>query len=175
MSEFRLRAREPDDAEGIRALMNLPGVRFGTLRLPFVSSEFIRKWIEYPNAAALVAERDGWIIGTTMLMRGEGRTAHAASMLIFVHDDFVGQGIGKALMTALLDLADNWLGLRRVSLTVNADNARAVALYRKFGFEVEGILRGEVLRDGVLIDSLAMARLRAAPEFQNNPAPVSPP
>ena len=160
MSGITLRAREPSDAEGITALMNLPGVRFGTLRTPFITMEFTRKWMTHEVAAALVAEQDGKLIGTTSLMRGQGRTAHAGSMLIFVHDDHVGIGVGTALMTALLDLADHWLGLRRVSLTVNADNARAVALYKKFGFEIEGTLRGEVLRDGVFIDSLAMARLK---------------
>ncbi|MCU4159988.1 GNAT family N-acetyltransferase [Acidiphilium sp. AL] len=158
--DMLIRAREPGDAEAIATLMNLPGVRFGTLRTPFVSVEFARTWMGYPVAAALVAERGGQIVGTTSLMRGEGRTAHSASMLIFVHDDHVGSGVGSALMAALLDLADNWLGLRRISLTVNADNARGIALYRKFGFEVEGGLRDEVLRDGVFIDSLAMARLR---------------
>lgn len=160
MTDIAIRAREISDAEAICALMNLPGVRFGTLRLPFVSLEFARKWMERPAAAALVAERAGMIVGTTTLTCGEGRTAHAASMLIFVHDDHVCTGVGSALMAAVLDVADNWLGLRRVSLTVNADNARGIALYRKFGFDVEGVLRADILRAGVLIDSLAMARLK---------------
>ena len=51
-----------------------------------------------------------------------------------VHDDWAGRGVGTALMQAALDLADNWLGLTRVELTVWADNQAALALYRKAGF-----------------------------------------
>ena len=59
-----------------------------------------------------------------------------------------------------LDLADNWLGLVRVELTVFVDNEPAIALYRKFGFEVEGTHRKYGRRDGELIDTYAMARVR---------------
>ncbi len=40
-----------------------------------------------------------------------------------------------------MDLADNWLNLQRLELTVYSDNAAAIALYRKFGFEQEGCHR----------------------------------
>jgi putative acetyltransferase len=77
-----------------------------------------------------------------------------------VHDDHVGQGIGTALLRALIDTADNWLGIRRMELTVYTDNAPAIALYRRHGFEVEGTLRSFALRDGQFVDALTMARLR---------------
>lgn len=163
MDGLRLRAREASDAEALAVLMNLPGVRFGTLREPFMSVAAARALVERPAASAIVAEHGGALVGMTALIRGAGRTAHAASLVIFVHDDHVGTGVGTALMAAVLDVADNWLGLRRVALTVNADNARAIRLYEKFGFEVEGRLRQEVLRDGIFIDSLAMGRLKPPP------------
>ncbi len=77
-----------------------------------------------------------------------------------VHDDFQGQGIGSALVTSALDLADNWLGLLRIELQVFVDNAAAVHLYKKFGFEIEGTLRDFALRGGAYVDAYAMARLR---------------
>ena len=55
-----------------------------------------------------------------------------------MHDEFAGRGVGKALMTALVDLADNWIGLMRVELEAFADNERAIAMYRHFGFVEEG-------------------------------------
>jgi putative acetyltransferase len=160
MTDLVLRAREKSDAAAIAALMNLPGVQFGTLRTPFISSTFVESWGTEPTFKTILAERDREVIGLAILMPGRERTAHAASLVIFVHDDHVGTGVGSALMTALLDVADRWLGLKRVALTVNADNALAIGLYRKFGFEIEGRLRGDVFRDGQFIDSLAMARLR---------------
>jgi putative acetyltransferase len=64
------------------------------------------------------------------------------------------------MMNAVLDVADNWLGLTRVELTVFADNERAIRLYQGCGFETEGRFRRYAMRDGVLVDALAMARLR---------------
>ena len=55
-----------------------------------------------------------------------------------VRDDWQGKGVGTALMEAVPDLADNWLGLTRIELSVYTDNAAGAALYKKFGFEVEG-------------------------------------
>lgn len=65
-----------------------------------------------------------------------------------VHDDHQGKGIGTALLRELIDAADNWLGLRRIELTVYTDNVRAVHLYQKFGFETEGTHLVCPLRNG---------------------------
>ena len=77
-----------------------------------------------------------------------------------VAQDCQGQGIGTQLLTALLDLADNWMNLQRVELTVFSDNEPAMALYRKLGFEEEGLLRRYALRDGVFVDAYSMARFK---------------
>lgn len=73
------------------------------------------------------------------------------------------QGGGTALMQALCDYADRWIGALRLELTVCADNEPAIALYRKFGFEMEGRHRAYALRDGVYVDAFAMARLNPNP------------
>lgn len=71
------------------------------------------------------------------------------------------------MLQAALDLADNWLGLRRIELHVHADNERAIALYRKFGFEAEGTHRAYAIRNGVYVDSLSMARLIEGPRIKS--------
>ena len=77
-----------------------------------------------------------------------------------VRPDCQGQGIGTALLKTLLDLADNWLMLERVELTVFADNHHAIHLYEKLGFEKEGLKRMTVIRNGQYADEYLMARLR---------------
>lgn len=50
-------------------------------------------------------------------------------------------------------------GLTRVELTVRETNTNAIALYKKVGFEIEGILRNAIYVDGVYINHVAMAIL----------------
>ena len=77
-----------------------------------------------------------------------------------MHDEFHGRGVGRALMTSLLDLADRWIGLVRVDLEANADNERAIAMYRQFGFVEEGRQQKAYFSDGAYTDAVLMARLR---------------
>jgi len=74
-----------------------------------------------------------------------------------------GQGLGSALLRATLEAACA-RGITRVELIVRADNAAAIRLYEKHGFELEGRLRDYLIVDGVSYDALAMA-LRKCPLF----------
>jgi len=107
-----------------------------------------------------VAEVRGKAVGEASLRLNGGRRWGTGELVMMVHPQHQGCGIGTRLMEKLLDLADNWLGLRRVELGVYPDNAPAIRLYEKFGFEVEGRRRQVVIRDGEYIDDLVMARLR---------------
>jgi putative acetyltransferase len=107
-----------------------------------------------------VAEVEGAVVGLAGLHVGSGRTRHSGHVFIFVDRDHHGQGVGTRLMRALLDVADNWLMLRRVELTVLAENARAKALYERLGFVVEGILKMSIISEGALHDEYQMARYR---------------
>ncbi len=128
-----------------------------------------REWIGKIAApeVAISALAGDILVGFGVLMPGKLRRAHVARLALGVHEAWHGQGIGQALMAELLDLADNWLGLRRVELKVFVDNERAIALYRKYGFEVEVLQRASALRDGVLIDGYLMARLSEPMPFAN--------
>jgi ribosomal protein S18 acetylase RimI-like enzyme len=67
------------------------------------------------------------------------------------------QGAGRALMEGLIDLARR-RGGRRMTLRVFAPNERAQRLYKRLGFEVEGVLRGEfMVGDQEYVDDLCMA------------------
>jgi L-phenylalanine/L-methionine N-acetyltransferase len=162
LAGLTIRAREPSDFEEIAALMNLPKVRWGTLRLPFTTKEQWRKMSEAPpdGMTCIVAELDETIVGIASVTQYKGRRSHVGGIGMSVHDEFCGRGIGSALLAALIDLSDNWLNLKRLELTVYIDNEPALRLYRKFGFEVEGTRRRDVFRDGHYVDSFFMARLR---------------
>jgi putative acetyltransferase len=157
-----IRAASVADWEALAALRDLPGVRTGTLRLPFARPEQTRRWLESltEHDMIIVAEFEGQIVGLAGLHRHKGRRQHAADLGISVHDDYRRRGIGKALLEALIEAADRWLGISRVELTVFTDNEAAIALYQQAGFVTEGVLKSYALRDGAFADVFTMARLR---------------
>lgn len=160
--QILIRAMEPEDIPDLTEAWNQPRAYAGTLQLPFTSVDARRKRAAATpaNLTRLVAVIEGKVIGCIGLDRFENRRVHAAQFGIAVHDAYAGRGAGSALIAAVLDLADNWLQLKRVELSVYADNARAIALYERFGFEREGHYRAYAWRDGAYVDSVAMARLR---------------
>jgi putative acetyltransferase len=112
-------------------------------------------------ARAIVAEAASGIVGIGMLKTALNRRAHCGSIeLVAVHEAWQRRGVGSALMAALLDIADNWLNLKRLHLAVLADNAAAVALYLRFGFVEEVTKRAEIFRAGGFADAQSMARVR---------------
>lgn len=95
-------------------------------------------------------EIDGilWNHGTGWISLGIGEAAYRA------------RGYGYAAMCLGLDFAFGELNLRRVQLTVFANNSPAIALYEKLGFQREGVFREFLNRDGELCDMLLYGLLR---------------
>ena len=162
-----VRRARPCDADAIAATFSMPGAMAGTLQLPFPSATTYAKWIDEMAAGdyMLVAEIDGNVVGNLGLHAAakSPRRRHVGTLGMSVHDDFHRRGVGSALLKAALDLADNWIAYTRLELTVYTDNAGAVALYRKFGFGIEGTARGYALRNGEYVDAFMMARHAPAP------------
>ena len=158
-----IRHAEVDDAEAIHRILSGPRAIEGTLQVPLQSLEKRREWLSgMPEGFHhLVACVDGEVVGSLGLRAFPTlwRRRHVAEIGMAVHDDWQGKGIGTALMEAALNLADNWLNLNRIELTVYADNAAGVALYEKFGFEIEGTHRRFAFRNGEYVDAYSMARI----------------
>ena len=163
-----VRHTEPEDYAALHAIMTQPRAAAGTMQLPLASKESWRKRLADPregfySLVACVDEKgEPRVVGSASLdVVQRPRRRHVAGLGMAVHDDWQGQGVGSALMAALVDLADNWIDVQRIELTVYADNAHAVGLYKKFGFDVEGTLRRYAFRNGLYVDAYYMARLKA--------------
>lgn len=163
-----IRAAEAGDYQALARLYADRNAYAQTLQLPYPSPELWRKRLAQNDETqhTLVAAVAGEIVGNLGLTRlTRARRAHVGELGMGVRDAWQGKGVGTALMKAAVDLADNWLGLRRLELRVYTDNARAIALYRKFGFEVEGTHRAYSIRNGAYVDSLSMARIVEGPRI----------
>jgi L-phenylalanine/L-methionine N-acetyltransferase len=163
VSEIQIRALEPSDVDAIHEIMACPGVTANTLQLPWRSRDLTQERFgqRHPDEYRLAAVLDGRVVGNLGLhIVQTPRRRDVGNMGMSVHDEFQNRGVGSALMAAMVDLADNWLGLRRIELEVWTDNHPAVHLYEKFGFVIEGTAHQFARRAGTLVDAYYMARLR---------------
>ena len=88
------------------------------------------------------------------------RIRHIGQVFIVVKRAFWNQGLGKLLLEEAIDWAENSGVIRRLELTVQVRNERAVHLYQAFGFEIEGIQkRGAYLAEGKFLDVYLMGKL----------------
>ncbi|WP_322081819.1 GNAT family N-acetyltransferase [Burkholderia sp. BCC1972] len=164
MTDITIRHSETHDVDAIRHIAAHPAVYSNTLQYPFPSLEKWQKRIEnvHERGVSLVAEIDGTVVGHLGLQfEPNPRRRHAAGLGMMVDAARHGRGIGSRLLAAAIDLAENWLNLTRLELTVFTDNRAAIALYEKHGFRIEGESPGYALRDGVHASVYHMARVKA--------------
>ncbi len=164
--DFFIRPIQEEDAADLNAIRRMDGVFENLLA---IQSERLDGTTDYIESLSdrdfvFVAETkvgfDSLVIGCASLaIRPQLRERHRADFGIMVHRDYQRKGVGKALMEKLIDLADNWLLIKRIDLTVLADNHGAIALYKRMGFEIEATLRCAVVKHGRYADELLMARL----------------
>jgi L-phenylalanine/L-methionine N-acetyltransferase len=163
--EITVRQTEPEDYRALHRIFSGPRAIAGTLQMPFPQAESWRERLAEPpeGSYSLVACVEDEVVGEISLHTSptRWRMRHVGSIGMAVRDDWQGKGIGTALMEAALDLADNWLNLTRIELRVYTDNAAAIALYEKFGFEVEGTHHRLAFRYGEYVDGYSMARIIA--------------
>ncbi|MFP3356362.1 GNAT family N-acetyltransferase [Planococcus sp. SIMBA_143] len=128
-----------------------------------ISGESFAKFIDVLNtnekSGVFIACEEHQVLGY-LIVQNENpqRVSHRAYMVAGVHSDSRGKGVGKALFSHVISWAKS-VRLHRLELTVIAENASAVALYQKMGFEIEGVKRDSLLVNDGYVDEYYMAKL----------------
>jgi putative acetyltransferase len=159
---IRIRHYEKEDLEGFKTILEQPSCYRETLQQPYQSLAALEKRFQAaPNDYySFVALIDDQVVGHSGIrIESNPRRKHAASIGMIVHEDFRKKGVGKALLETMIEMADNWLSLKRIELEVYTDNEAAVSLYKRFGFEIEGTAKAFAFRNGVYTDVYKMARI----------------
>jgi RimJ/RimL family protein N-acetyltransferase len=165
-----IRTIEPDDAEAItsfftavdnetRFLLFEPGERTRGPEGWRTRIEEIRTGGADEIFAAVDSAVPGELAGLLFIL-GEARRRlkHSISPMIAVRQAYAGQGIATRLFAAMEEWARE-RGIHRIHLQVQCDNHRAVALYHRLGYHVEGFHRHAVWVDGRWVDDYTMAKL----------------
>lgn len=164
----RVRPITLDDIEGYRACLDRVArerVHIAFTEAPSADQAkfFVASMIER-DQPFYVAESDGRVVGWCDIYVAPPNPTrpgfdHGGALGMGLDAGFRGRGLGEALLGAALEHARR-IGLERVELQVYATNEPAIALYRKFGFETEGVKRRARKLDGRYDDIIQMARLR---------------
>lgn len=164
-SRVRLRALRDDDVAPLTRWLNDPDVRYWlhhSEREDATEEDFRSVYMRSGDETtlSLAVETEGQrLIGVTRLI-GIDRAHGRAELTIVIGDKRAwDRGHGTEAMRLLLHHAFEGMGLRRVELITDADNARGIRAYEKCGFVREGVLRKHRLRHGKPLDMIVMAVL----------------
>ena len=146
-----LRPEKPSDLEMLKDMfLSLSDETLRYLPTPF-TEERIQGWItnlDYEKALPIVAvikessARERIISVASLDFDLTEAFKHKAEFGITVHDDYQNRGLGTILTKHMIEIARQ-LGLKKVYLRVTTDNERAIHVYKKCGFHIEGRLRME--------------------------------
>jgi RimJ/RimL family protein N-acetyltransferase len=164
----QIRSAQPEDSEAIVALKRAIAAEgaytlaeSGEVRAtPEREAATIEVYGHGEGSLYLVAVVDDLVVGFCDFANGHlRRTAHSGMLALFVAQDWRNAGIGRLLLQVLLDWATANPLIEKVTLAVFSTNERAIALYRKLGFQQEGYCpRDMKLGPGEYIDSVLMYR-----------------
>jgi ribosomal protein S18 acetylase RimI-like enzyme len=164
---YTIRSAVEKDAEELSALRlvidgeteNLDREKGEAFIDPAGFAKLIKEDAENPRNLFLVAVAKDRIVGFS---RCEGhplkRFSHKVEFGVCVLQEFWGFGIGKHLLRQSISWADE-SGMKKMTLQVLETNEPAIALYKKLGFEIEGLLKKDKLHsDGTYHNTIVMGR-----------------
>ena len=102
-------------------------------------ADFLKEKADSDNEVEIIAVVDGKVVGTAGIeaIGSKYKVKHRAEMGIGIEKEYWGLGLGKAFMEACIECAKE-AGYKQLELNVVAENERAIALYKNFGFKEFG-------------------------------------
>lgn len=124
---------------------------------PEITRSIIKKNLQ--DSFMYVAEEDKKFVGFLTGERGSAnRIKHTVYIVIGILGGHRGKGIGRKFFKGL----EKWAvtnNLKKLELTVMTHNEKAVNLYKKMGFKIEGVKEHSILLDGKFIDEYYMGKI----------------
>ena len=140
---FAIRPATNDDVRAIVGIYNWAvNQTFATIDSEPLSTEEAADWWEAHarRSRLIVATDDSGVIGWARLFPWKQRGIDVVEDLVYVDPVHHGRGIGRALLTELIEQATG-LGYRTIVATVATDNRSGLRLHEKLGFESVGTIR----------------------------------
>lgn len=159
MPDLTIRPAVEADAEAIAAIY-AHHVHHGTATfdtIPRSTAETAARIVDCADRGwpFLAAERTGVVIGYAYATQFRDRPAYVAACenSIYLHPDHLGQGVGKALLAALLVAAEQ-AGFRQMIAVAGGGEPASVALHASLGFTHTGTMRSVGRKFGRWLDTV---------------------
>lgn len=139
----------------------------------YLSQEIDERWFndylsQRDKNVRLAIEFEGQYVGNINLTQINYVNRSAEFSIMIGETSMRGKGIGMSASQQVLKHGFNDLGLHRIWLTCTENNEIAFHLYKKLGFEVEGVMRNAVYKDGCFKNLILMSVLNSLdPEVSN--------
>ncbi len=118
--------------------------------------EVLQRYADSANQLYLLGVLDGGIAAALIFSAPQrARLRHCGELGMSVSKRYWGLGIGALMLDALIAWARAG-EIRKLNLRVRTDNQRAIRLYEKKGFKLEGTLRREMSLGGRYYDNHCM-------------------
>lgn len=158
------KAAKEDAAEIVEYMLAIGGesdnLTFGKgeLKMTLEAEEnFIEDINSKDNEIMLIVLLENKIIASAALRAGDrNRVKHVGEFGITVRKAYWGLGIGSALLNYLIEWARSTRIIRKINLRVRDDNENAIKLYKKCGFQQEGLITREFCIEDRFYDAIAM-------------------
>ncbi|MGL4796810.1 MAG: GNAT family N-acetyltransferase [Paraclostridium sp.] len=109
------------------------------------------------NSIVIVATIDDEIISIGSInSTKKDRTKHNGVLGISIRKNYWGLGLGNLIMEYLIEWSKSNGITKRIELLVREDNIRAIKLYEKYGFEREGLLKGDMYVNNTYYNTIMM-------------------
>lgn len=108
----------------------------------------------------IISKKDGCLIGIIGLKNIDFINRHAELYIYIGDNQYLSKGLGTDAIQTLVDFSFDQLNLHKVYLNVFDYNEKAIKVYERVGFAVEGVLKDALYRDGQYHDVILMGRIK---------------
>ncbi|MGP6207768.1 GNAT family N-acetyltransferase [Cuniculiplasma sp. SKW3] len=156
---YEIRLAKPSDASGIiRCMQSVMDEKIYLVGdVYFYTEKGQKDLIKNPDDLNIVAESNGEIVGMMTIQRGIFRkNRHTATMGIAIMNGYRHIGIGRKMISEGIEWCKQQ-NIRKLNLEVFSSNENAISLYKKMGFEVEGVRKNQFLIFDRYVDDILMS------------------
>lgn len=156
--EIFIDAMQPEDWPEVRAIYEA-GIATKNATFETAAPDWEQWDAAHRKDCRLVARANGTVVGWAALTPVSGRCVYAgvAEESVYVSESARGQGVGKKLLTALIEVSEQ-CGIWMIQTGIFPENEASIQLHRNCGFRVVGYREKIGQMDGVWRDTLLLER-----------------